>query len=95
LGLSLEGFSHLLRLVEGGVKVKATGFGRVDFDVRAALATIYRINPKALMFGTDLPSTRAPRPYRDEDLLLVYETLGEEAAIEVVCENAMEFYGAR
>jgi hypothetical protein len=34
-------------------------------DVRQALATIYGINPKALMFGTDLPSTRAPRPYRD------------------------------
>lgn len=93
LGLSREGFPHLLRLVERGVKVKATGFSRVDFDVRQALATIYRLNPKALMFGTDLPSTRAPRPYRDEDLLLVYETLGEEGAAEVIYKNAMEFYG--
>jgi predicted TIM-barrel fold metal-dependent hydrolase len=92
LGLSREGLPHLLRLVERGVKVKATGFGRVDFDVRQALATIYGINPKALMFGTDLPSTRAPRPYRDEDLLLMYEVFGEEGAGEVLSRNAMEFY---
>ena len=29
-------------------------------------------------FGTDLPSTRAPRPRLDSDYLLVVETLGEE-----------------
>ena len=92
LGLSREGFPQLLRLVEQGANIKATGFGRVDFDVRQALATIYGINPKALMFGTDLPSTRAPKPYRDEDLLLVYEALGEKGASEVLYKNAMEFY---
>jgi predicted TIM-barrel fold metal-dependent hydrolase len=93
LGLSGEGFSHLLRLVEHGVKVKATGFGRVDFDVRQALRTIYDRNPQALMFGTDLPSTRAPRPYRAEDLLLIRETLGEQGAAAVLQQNAMRFYG--
>ena len=60
-----------------------TGFGRVDLDVRQALATIYGINPKAPMFGTDLPSTRSPRPYRDQDLLLFYEALGEKGAAMV------------
>jgi predicted TIM-barrel fold metal-dependent hydrolase len=94
LGLSREGFPHLLRLVEGGARVKATGFGRVDLDVRQALITIYGINPKALVFGTDLPSTRAPRPYRDQDLLLFHEALGEKGAARVLCENAVEFYGA-
>ena len=78
LGLSREGLPVLLRLAEQGVRVKATGFGRVDFDVRRALLDLYAANPEALMFGTDLPSTRAPRPYEDEDLLLVVETLGEE-----------------
>lgn len=92
LGLSREGFPCLLQLVEKGVKVKATGFGRVNFDVRSALATIHRINPKALMFGTDLPSTRAPRPYSDDDFLLVCDTLGESGARKVLCENAMDFY---
>jgi predicted TIM-barrel fold metal-dependent hydrolase len=92
LGLSREGFPHLLRLVEQGVRVKATGFGRVDFDVRQALRTIYGINPQALMFGTDLPSTRAPRPYQEEDLALVYEALGKKGAAKVLYENAVAFY---
>lgn len=92
LGLSKAGFGTLLRLAEHGVRVKATGFGRVDFDVRQALKNLYAANPHALMFGTDLPSTRAPRPYRDGDLRLVIETLGEEAAAQVLCGNALRFY---
>jgi predicted TIM-barrel fold metal-dependent hydrolase len=74
------------------VRVKATGFGRVDFDVRSALTDLYAANPGALMFGTDLPSTRAPRPYLDNDYTLVLETLGEEKAANVFYNNAIEFY---
>jgi hypothetical protein len=44
------------------------------------------------MFGTDLPSTRAPRPYLDDDCTLVLETLGEEKAANVFSKNAIEFY---
>jgi predicted TIM-barrel fold metal-dependent hydrolase len=92
LGLSKEGFETLLKLVERGVRVKATGFGRVDFDVPSALRQLHAANPQALMFGTDLPSTRAPRPYHDNDFLLVAKTLGDEAARAVFCGNAAEFY---
>ena len=92
LGLSKAGFPTLLKLAEKGVRVKATGFGRVDFEVRPALADLYAANPRALMFGTDLPSTRAPRPYRDEDYTLVLESLGEEKAGDVFYKNAIEFY---
>lgn len=92
LGLSKAGFPTLLRLAEKGVRVKATGFGRVDFDVRPALAELYAANPRSLMFGTDLPSTRAPRPYQDEDYALVLETLGEKKAADVFYKNAIEFY---
>lgn len=92
LGLSKEGFGTLLKLTERGVRVKATGFGRVDFDVPTALKQLYAANPHALMFGTDLPSTRAPRPYADEDFLLVVDTLGDEAAQAVFFDNAATFY---
>ena len=92
LGLSKAGFPTLLKLAEKGVRVKATGFGRVDFDVRPALTELYAANPRALMFGTDLPSTRAPRPYLDDDYTLVLETLGEEKAANVFYKNAIEFY---
>lgn len=92
LGLAKEGFGTLLKLAERGVRVKGTGFGRVDFDVPTALKQLYAANPACLMFGTDLPSTRAPRPYRGGDFLLVAETLGDEAARAVFHDNAAEFY---
>jgi predicted TIM-barrel fold metal-dependent hydrolase len=92
LGLAREGFATLLTLAEGGIHVKATGFGRVDFDVAAALRQLTGANPHALMFGTDLPSTRAPRPYADEDLTLVLEALGEDLGRKALCDNALAFY---
>jgi predicted TIM-barrel fold metal-dependent hydrolase len=92
LGLAKEGFATLLDLVGKGVRVKATGFGRVDFDVKTALKEICAANPEALMFGTDLPSTRAPRPYQDEDLLLVLDALGEELGRKALYDNARAFY---
>jgi predicted TIM-barrel fold metal-dependent hydrolase len=95
LGLSKTGFPTLLKLAEKGVRVKATGFGRVDFDVRSALTDLYAANPRSVMFGTDLPSTRAPRPYQDDDYTLVLETLGEEKAANVFYKNAIEFYKPR
>lgn len=91
-GLSSEGFATLLKLVENGVHVKATGFGRVDFEVKAALKELFSANPDALMFGTDLPSTRAPRPYEDNDFDLVIEALGAKNASKVLFENAARFY---
>jgi predicted TIM-barrel fold metal-dependent hydrolase len=95
LGLSSAGFPILLKLAERGVRVKATGFGRVDFDVPSALTELYAANPRALMFGTDLPSTRAPRPYVDGDYTLVVEALGEEKAADVLYKNAIDFYRPR
>ena len=92
LGLSLEGLPTLLKLVECGARVKATGFGRLDFDVAQALRDIYAANPESLMFGTDLPSTRAARPYSDSDFLLVIDTLGDIGARKVCFENAAAFY---
>jgi len=92
LGLSAAGFSTLLKLAENGVRIKATGFSRVDFDVPTALRKLYAVNPDALLFGTDLPSTRASVPYSASDLELVAETLGDENASKVFYENAVKFY---
>lgn len=92
LGLSKSDFNILLKLSEKGVKIKATGFSRVDFDVSKALLELYSANPDALMFGTDLPSTRAPTPYQDEDYKLIIDVLGEKAANKILFENAENFY---
>jgi predicted TIM-barrel fold metal-dependent hydrolase len=92
LGLSKEGFPTLLALAEKGVRVKASGFGRVDFDVRTAIRELYTANPDCLMFGTDLPSTRAARPYTDRDFELITEVLDEQATRQVLYTNALDFY---
>ena len=92
LGLSFSGFTNLLKLAERGARIKATGFGRVDFDVSNALKDLYFANPDCLMFGTDLPSTRASRPYTERDLQLIVESLGEQAAGRVFWSNAARFY---
>lgn len=59
LGMSTRGLPYLLNLVDRGVRVKATGFGRTTIsDVSDVLRQIHAVNPAALMFGTDLPGTR-------------------------------------
>ncbi|MDM5248633.1 MULTISPECIES: amidohydrolase family protein [unclassified Lysinibacillus] len=92
LGLSEEGLPHLLRLVEKGVRVKATGFGRVELNVENALKSIYAANPEALMFGTDLPSTRAKRPFAYADIELIKELFDATSAEKILYQNAMDFY---
>src|SRR3990172_4876496 len=79
LGLSRTGFDTLLKLVEHGMHVKA-------------MKAIVSINPDALMFGTDLPSTRADRPFRDEDVNVILDAFDEESARKILYENAVAFY---
>lgn len=45
------------------------------------------------MFGTDLPSTWARRPFADGDLDPVLEALGEQLGRQVLHDNAASFYG--
>ena len=92
LGMSKSGYGYLLKLAEKNVKIKATGFGRIDFDATQAVIDLYNANPDSLMFGTDLPSTRAHIPFQDSDVDLVADNLGMEAAIKVFSTNAIEFY---
>jgi predicted TIM-barrel fold metal-dependent hydrolase len=93
LGMAAAGLDPLLRLVEGGARVKASGFSRLDFDPAEAVRRIHAVDPSALVFGTDLPGTRAPRPYDDRDLSLIRDALGEPTARLVLEENALALYG--
>lgn len=92
LGLSEAGLPLLASLAEQGIFVKATGFGRVNFDVATALRTLSAANPKGLLFGSDLPSTRAPIPYRDTDVDLIIDAVGIEQAQRILHENAIGLY---
>ncbi|WP_040162017.1 amidohydrolase family protein [Nigerium massiliense] len=94
LGLHADGLPTLLRLVERGVKVKATGFGRVELDPATTVRAIMDADPTALMLGTDLPSTRARRPFEDADLEIVRGVLEPDEIPAVFWGNAAAFYRA-
>ncbi|WP_462411499.1 amidohydrolase family protein [Neobacillus sp. Marseille-QA0830] len=92
LGLSEVGLPHLLRLIDKGIHVKATGFGRVELNVKNALISIYETNPDALMFGTDLPSTRAKRPFEYGDIELIQQLFDDQATDKILFTNAFKWY---
>lgn len=94
LGLTPDGLPDLLRLVAGGARVKATGFGRWATGparVVEVMRHIHGVNPAALLFGTDLPGTRAPRPFEPGDVELVAEAVGSDLD-RVLSGNAFEWY---
>jgi predicted TIM-barrel fold metal-dependent hydrolase len=93
LGMTQAGVPVLLDLVAAGVKVKATGFGRVKLDVPRTLEAVAARAPTALMFGTDLPSTRAVRPFEPGDVDLLRRVLGHDLARRALWDNAQAFYG--
>ncbi|TGK20780.1 2-pyrone-4,6-dicarboxylate hydrolase [Leptospira fluminis] len=93
VGLSKEGLPVVLRLAEKGVRIKATGFGRLDFEVQPVLSKIAGVNPDSLLFGTDLPCTRAPVPFSASDLNLIRETFEGDMLAKVLSKNARKFYG--
>lgn len=93
LGLSKDGLKDLYYWVEKGAKVKATGFGRLDFSPIPVMKQIHDINPEALIFGTDLPSTRAEVPFSINDLNLIKENFSGIALENILYNNAMLWYG--
>ncbi|MBF6183146.1 amidohydrolase family protein [Nocardia otitidiscaviarum] len=91
MGMSDDCLPYLLNLVDRGAKVKASGFGRVAMDVGRALRRIHAVNPEALMFGSDLPGTRAGRPFLDTDITLITDAVGTDLH-RVLEDNARAFY---
>src|SRR3954447_19116536 len=92
LGMTEAGVPALLDLVAAGCKVKATGFGRTKLDVPKTLEAVARKNSTALVFGTDIPSTRAARPFEAADIDLVERVLGRELAQKAFWDNPLALY---
>lgn len=92
MGMTEEGLSVVLDLVDAGARIKATGFGRVTMNVSRAIERIAARNPNALMFGTDLPSTRAKRPFEVADIALVKDVLGPALSKRALWDNAVSLY---
>ena len=92
LGLVEDGLREVTRLLEHGGFVKATGFGRLDFDPGPALRQLVSANPEGVVFGTDLPSTRAKRPFSPRDVDLIREALGDANSERVLSTNGAKIY---
>ncbi len=92
LGLSSAGLNELYYWAENGMKIKATGFGRLDFDPIPVMKKIYSINPDALMFGTDLPSTRAKTPFSTQHITKIKDAFSNEAQQKILFKNALGWY---
>jgi len=92
LGLSNEGLKDLYFWVERGIKVKATGFGRINFNPIPVMKKIFEINPDALMFGTDLPSTRANISFSKKDIQLIQNHFSTSEQSKIFFENAQQWY---
>lgn len=95
LGMSAGGLKTLVKLAERGVRVKATGFGRISVDPVVAMSALDAAHPECLMFGSDLPSQRARRPFAPTDIDLICEAVGDEGAPRVLFDNAVSFYRPR
>lgn len=95
LGLRAAAQPDLRALVEAGAYVKATGLGRLDFDAAPVLRTLVEARPDRIVFGTDLPSTRAPRPFHDDDISRILDAIGPHHARAVLWDNAQALYGLR
>jgi predicted TIM-barrel fold metal-dependent hydrolase len=92
LGMTEAGLPVVLDLVSAGAKIKATGFGRAKLNIPSALERIAAKNPNALVFGTDIPSTRAERPFQPADIDLVEKILGETLAKRAFWDNSVALY---
>ena len=92
LGIEKEALADILQLAACGVYVKASGFGRTNHNIESALHAIWRANPHALLFGSDLPSTRAKRSFSDYDIQLIKDCFDQQAANKIFYENAYRLY---
>tara|TARA_B110001450_G_C17519551_1_gene439957 strand:- start:86 stop:832 length:747 start_codon:yes stop_codon:yes gene_type:complete len=92
LGLSKVGLKELYHWAEKGIKIKATGFGRLNFNPIEIMKEIYKINPESLMFGTDLPSTRANEKYSNKHLEIIKNNFSDIALNKILYKNAKNLY---
>ena len=95
LGMRKGGADLMKKFVAAGVPVRVTGFGRIDYTREEAaklIAELYAENPKALIFGSDLPSTRASKRFDVDDIELIVDAVGSDHAEEVLYGNGAAWY---
>lgn len=95
LGMTQVPFEELEDYLRKDIPIRLTGFGRIDYSREEAanlIRKIYDANPKCLVFGTDLPSTRARYRFSKQDVALIREVLTEEESDNVFYQNGYNWY---
>lgn len=95
IGMTKVPPTTLTEYFERGVPIRLTGFGRVAYsrdEIKSLIRLLYNANPKGLIFGTDLPSTRAAYRFSSSDIALIQEVLNEDECENVFWKNGIEWY---
>ncbi|MFJ5767280.1 2-pyrone-4,6-dicarboxylate hydrolase [Lysinibacillus sp. NPDC093210] len=95
LGMHKCSVDKLKKIVNANIPIRLTGFGRVGYErdeIRELITILFSENPSSLMFGSDLPSTRAKERFSYNDIQLIKETVGREAQDKIFFENGENWY---
>lgn len=95
LGMYRCSIDRLKKIVHADIPIRLTGFGRVEYErdeIKGLISILYNENPRCLMFGSDLPSTRAKYRFSYKDIKLIKETVGREAQDRIFRKNGEDWY---
>ncbi|WHY73786.1 amidohydrolase family protein [Fictibacillus enclensis] len=95
LGMHKCPIDRLKRMVNANIPIRLTGFGRVGYErdeIRELIRILYAENSRCLMFGSDLPSTRAKYRFSSNDIDLIKETVSREAQDRIFFQNGEDWY---
>ncbi|MHC5249391.1 amidohydrolase family protein [Enterococcus sp. LJL90] len=95
LGMGKANPDRIAKFLAAGVAVKVTGFGRVDYsreEVAALLPKLFAENPAGLLFGSDLPGTRARERFSLSDLELIQGQFSAADAEKILLTNGQKWY---
>lgn len=92
LGMNEVESDKIRLLVENGTIFKATGFGRINMHPIPVMKEMIAINPGSVIFGTDLPGTRARRPIQHADIELIESNFTEKECQLIFKETAEKLY---
>ena len=94
LGLFRDNNTDLLfKLAEKGVYIKATRFSKLNYKlIPSIMRKIYNVNSNSLIFGTDLPGTRASRQFNQSDLTLLINNFNEKELNNIMYANGKNLY---
>lgn len=95
LGMTKVLFDLLMEFVKHSIPIRLTGFGRIEYsrdEAAQLIRKLYDANPRCLIFGTDLPSTRASYRFSRQDIDLIKSVLTAEEADNVFYRNGLAWY---